>query len=99
VLNLVQVLTKARGVLAAVAPLTPIKSDDAFLALLDAVLEDAELFGYVHQKVNDEADGKLSLESTPPVAIQGALEQRGIAFKQLLDAIPVIISLWKLFRA
>lgn len=99
VLNLVQVLTKARGVLAAVAPITPLKSDDALVTLLDAILADATLFGWVENKViNAPADGALSLEASPPVAIQAALEAKKIPWQQLVDALPVIIQIWRMFR-
>lgn len=97
-LNLVQVLTKARGVLAAVAGITPIKTDDAFVALLDAFLADATLLGWLETKVQQSDDGTLSLESTPPVAIQEALERHRLTFPQVLEAIPVIIQLWRMFR-
>lgn len=97
-LDLRSILTKVRNFLAAIAPLTPIKTDDSLVAVLDAVLVDADLFGWLSAKVDQSASGVLSLETDPPVALQVVLEQRSINWQQLLSALPVIIEFVRMFR-
>ena len=91
-------LEKARSFLAALAPITPIKSDDALVVVIDALLADAGLFGWFEGKVADNVGGVLSLESTPPIALQVTLEARKIDWAKLIEMVPTIISLLKLFR-
>lgn len=85
-------LARARAGLAALAPLTPLKSDDALVALIDAIIADAALFSFVERKVAARQDGTLSIEGAPPVALQAALELRGITWQQVLTYLPVLIE-------
>lgn len=45
-------LSMAHGTLVYFAPLTPIKSDDALVVLLEAIQEDAALFGYTSSAID-----------------------------------------------
>ena len=97
-LDLRAILTKARDFIAFIAPVTPIKTDDELPGLIDAILADANLFGWFAGKVADSEAGTLSLESTPPMALKLTLEQRKIDWSRLVDLLPVIIQVVGLFR-
>jgi hypothetical protein len=98
VISLDVALSKVRAFLVAAAPLTPIKSDDAAIVVIDALLHDGRLFGWFGTKVAEDDNGVLSLESTPPVALQVVLEQRQIDWAKLLEFLPTIITLVRMFR-
>lgn len=85
-------LEKARSFLAAIAPITPLKTDDELPGLIDAILADASLLGWFEAKVAASDAGVLSLESTPPVALQVVLEQRKINWSRLIELLPAIIQ-------
>lgn len=91
-------LIKARDLLAMVAPVTPLKSDDAIAHVMTALIEDAELFGFFEKAVDDEDSGKLSLVGIPPVALQAALQARNIDWQKLLTYLPTIIEIIRSLR-
>ena len=91
-------LIKARDLLAMVAPVTPLKSDDAIVHVMTALIEDAELFGFFEKAVDDEDSGKLSLVGIPPVALQAALQARNIDWQKLLTYLPTIIEIIRSLR-
>lgn len=91
-------LVKARDLLAAVAPITPLKTDDAIVKVMTAILEDAELFKFFDASVDAEDSGKLSLVGTPPVAIQESLQARNIPWDKLVTFLPTIIELVRMLR-
>jgi hypothetical protein len=97
-MDLRAVLTKIRAFLAFVSPVTPIKTDDALVTVIDALLADADLFGWFQRKVEDHNNGTLQLESDPPVALQVSLEARAIDWNKLLELVPVLIQLIGLFK-
>lgn len=91
-------IDKAILFLAAIAPLTPIKSDDALVVLLKAIQADAELLGYVEAKADADAAGTLQIEGEPPVALQLALERQGLKWADFAAALPVILEIIRLAR-
>ena len=91
-------LVKARDLLAMVAPVTPLKSDDAIVVVMTALIEDAELFGFFERAVEAEESGKLSLVGIPPVALQAALQARNINWGQLITFLPTIIEVIRSLR-
>lgn len=91
-------LTKARDMLAAVAPITPLKTDDAIVVVMTALLEDGELFKFFDAAVDSEDSGKLSLVGEPPVALQAALEARKIDWQKLITFLPTIIEIVRMLR-
>jgi hypothetical protein len=91
-------LKKVRDFLSYVAPITPIKTDDALVVVIDALLADVLLFGWFTVKVAEDQAGKLSLEAAePPQELRGPLADRRIEWKKLIEMAPTIISLVKLF--
>lgn len=90
------ILTKIRSLLAMLAPVTPIKLDDALVVLIDAALADANVFGWLKAKAEQPA-GTLSLEAEPPVALQQTLELRGLKWGQVLAMLPQILEIIRLF--
>lgn len=97
-MEVISALDRVRAFLAAIAPVTPIKTDDALVVTIDAIRFDAEFLGWFKKKVDDSAAGTLSLESSPPVALQVVLEQRRIDWAKLLEMLPVLIQLVGIFR-
>lgn len=100
-MSLRDLFARAKSVLASIAPITPIKSDDALVVLIDAALADAELLGFFRQAENDHDDGKLSLTATPPVALQATVESlsaKGIDWAKLIEMLPAVIALIKSLR-
>lgn len=97
-INLKYLLVKARDILALVAPVTPLKTDDAIVAVMTALIEDATLFGYFEKAVDAEDSGKLSLVGEPPVALQTALEDRKLDWGKLLTYLPTIIEIIRAMR-
>lgn len=94
-MSLRSLLSATRAMLAGIAPATSIKTDDAAVVMIDAILNDAELFGWFERKVaeSDANGGALSMEGeTAPVALQMVLEQRQIAWLSLLQSLPAIIA-------
>lgn len=91
-------LVKARDLLAMIAPVTPLKSDDAIVVVMTALIEDAELFGFFENAVEAEESGRLSLAGEPPVAIQAALQARKINWAQVLAFLPTIIEVIRSLR-
>jgi hypothetical protein len=91
-IDLRSALTKIRSFLAALAPVTPIKLDDAFVVLIDAALFDASIFGWLETKAQ-QPDGTLSLEGEPPTALRLALEMRGLNWGIVLASLPTLIQL------
>ena len=85
-------LTRLRGMLAALAPITPLKLDDAFVVLIDAALADAAVFGWLQAKA-EQPEGTLSLEGEPPVALQAAMQLRGINWGTVLSSVPILIQI------
>lgn len=98
-LNIRAALTKARAVLVVVAPLTPLKTDDALIPVIDAFLADADMMGWLKAKAAapPPADGTLSLEAEPE-ALQLALARNKIDFAKVMAALPVILELIRMFR-
>lgn len=90
-------LTKLRNVLAAVAPITPLKTDDELVVFIDAILADAELFGFVAKKVDDHNSGTLQLTAAPPSNVAQALERHKIDWARLVELLPTLITVVKLF--
>lgn len=88
-------LTKARAVLSRLAPITPIKTDDALVVLIDAALEDATVFGWLKAKA-EQPEGTLNLEADPPVALQGALELRGLQWTSVVEVAPHLIAILRI---
>ncbi len=100
-LNLRALFLRGRNVLAAIATVTPIRSDDALVVLFDAAIDDAELLGFIRQAEEDHDAGRLSLSTSPPVALQEsaqALERRGVDWARLIEMLPSIIALIKSLR-
>lgn len=91
-MSLRSLLVKARAFIAAIAPVTPLKTDDELPGLIDALLADAALFGWFEDKVAASDSGVLSIESTPPVALQMVLEQRKVNWSRLIELLPAIIQ-------
>ena len=91
-------LVRARGILAAIAPITPLKLDDTLVLVIDAILADAELFGWFEGKVAAADSGSLSIEAGPPEALAMALERRGIKWGQVAASLPAILELIRLLR-
>jgi len=98
VFDLRSILVQVRNAVAALAPYTQIKSDDALVVGIDAALHDAAMFGFLDQAVADSEAGKLSLVSTPPVALQPVVEQLKIDWAAFLEALPTILALIKSLR-
>lgn len=92
------ILIQVRNAVAAIAPYTEIKSDDALVVGIDAALHDAAMFGFLQQSVADDDAGKLSVTTTPPVAVQPIVEEMKIDWAAFLQALPTIISLIKALR-
>lgn len=92
------VLIQVRNAVAALAPYTQIKSDDALVVAIDAALHDAAMFGFLEAAVKDDDAGKLSLTTTPPVALQPVIEEMKIDWSAFLAALPTIIALVKSLR-
>lgn len=91
-------LVKARDLLAMIAPVTPLKTDDAIVQVMTAIIEDAELFKFFEASVDAEESGKLSLVGVPPVALQAALQARNIDWQKLITFLPTIIELVRTLR-
>lgn len=91
-------LLKVRGILAAIAPITPLKLDDTLVLVIDAGLADAELFGWFQAKVEADAAGTLAIETEPSAALQISLAKRGLTFGQVAAALPAILELLRLIR-
>lgn len=90
------------GGLQYLAPLTPIKSDDALLVVIDAIMHDAELFGYTvgafdAQPIEDGPVAPLPRAQFSEETLDG-LKARGITVEQVLEYLPAIIQFLKLFR-
>lgn len=96
--SLRDILAKVRSFLAVIAPMTPITLDDALIPVIDAILKDSDLFGWFSAKVDQHATGVLSLETDPPVALQASLERHGIKWAKLLDMLPAILEIVRMFK-
>lgn len=86
-------LLKARNVIAAIAPVTPMKMDDELPALIDAFLSDAELMGWLEVQHVGHVPGRVSLPLKPPVAVQAALERRKINLAKLPELLSAIFAI------
>lgn len=96
--DLRSILTRARDITAIFASHTSTKLDDALLVVLDAILADGTLFGWFESTVEADESGTLSVMTDAPVALQGALQARGIDWAKLVELLPVILSLIKSLR-
>lgn len=97
-LDLRTILLRVRSFIAAIAPVTPLKTDDELPGLIDAVLADATLFGWLETKVQADADGVLQIETDPPVALQLSLEAQALKWDRLLALLPVLLEIVRVFR-
>lgn len=97
-LDLRSALTKARGFFAAIAPITPIKTDDELPGLIDAILADAALFGWLERKTDEDLSGTLALETDPPVALQVVLEERALKWDRVMALLPILLELVRVLR-
>lgn len=97
-LDLRSALTKLRAILAGLAPITPLKIDDACVVFIDAVLADAGLFGWFEDKAKAHVDGTLSLEGPLPVALQTKVEELRLDPAKVPEMISVLIQLLALLR-
>jgi hypothetical protein len=98
-LNIRTALTKARAVLVVVSPITPIKTDDALIVMIDAFLADADMMGWLKAKAAAPApaDGTLSLEAEPET-LQLSLKRNNIDFGKVMAALPILLELIRMFR-
>ncbi len=92
-------LEKVKAVLLIIAKFTPgIQTDDAVIKVIDALLADAEMLGWFKTKVADSDSGVLTLESTPPVALQLKVEELRLDWGKLIEMLPVLIQLVSMFK-
>lgn len=97
-MDLRSILAKVRSFLFHLAPVTPIKTDDALVVMIDALLSDATLFGWFEAKVDADDSGVLSMQVGPPEAVSLALSARSIDWSQLVALLPTLLAIVKLFR-
>lgn len=107
-------LLKAKAVLVVVAPLTPIKTDDVAVQLIDVILGDFDLLGWFKAKVDappmptvppagggggSGAGGVGTLNlEAEPENVQMALKARNIDWSQVATAVTTIVQLVRLLR-
>jgi hypothetical protein len=93
--NIRPALEHARDFLAGIAPITPIKLDDALVVLIDACLSDAEMFGWLQTEYTNHTAGgyRTTLATTPPAALRASLEKANLPWAQIVQLLPVIFDL------